>query len=241
MTQDWFVEQANAIYEEILVDAGIHEYWHPKINKERWPANEPIHHVFEQAYMKFLNGNLNYYYFPNMVASTEEQNHWNKSFPQTINFCENVRNITGNIGPFGRMCVWKLPAGKRLLPHVDNFEYHRHIIRNIFVISKNIDSKVEIIINKKLKEVKQGTFFQFHPDIEEHEFINNGNEDFYFLGFDYWETDKLHSAKTRINTREVINDPERIKFAQDGALIFGSMGTRCKFQSADGLDLGTLR
>lgn len=238
ITEDttWLQEQAQIIHKEIINDLGVHDYWHPKINEERWPGDMPKHQVFEQAYMKFLNGNLNYYHFPNMVLHSQEQDGWNESFPQTIDFCKNVRRITGNRGPLGRMCVWDLPPGCKLLPHVDDFEYHRHIVRNIFVISPNLENKVTITISGKPAQTSQGTFFQFQPNIQMHEFLNTSDEHFYFLGFDYWIVDKLNEAMARVNLEEVKHDPERLKRIGN-TFVYGSANTRCKYQSDHGIDL----
>ncbi len=232
----WLADQSKIIYKEIVEDIGVHEYWHPKINEERWPSDVPKHQVFEQAYMKFLNGNLNYYHFPNMVLHSQEQDGWNESFPAAINFCKNVRRITGNRGPLGRMCVWDLPPGRKLLPHVDDFEYHRHIVRNIFIVSPNMEDKIRINISGQPAPVKQGSFFQFLPHKEMHEFINESDEHFYFLGFDYWIMDRLNEALSRINLEEVKRDPERLKRVDD-TFVYGSVNTHCKYQSKHGIDL----
>lgn len=230
-SENWLLEQAKIIYQEILDDIGVHDYWHPKIDEEHWPADVPKHQVFEQAFMKFLNGNLNYYHFPNMVAHSVEQDGWNRAFPKSIEFCRNLKRVTGNRGPMGRMCVWDLPPGRRLLPHVDNFEYHRHIIRNIFVVSPGLEDRTSIVINNQEVNTRQGTLFQFRPNNEMHEFINQSDEHFYFLGFDYWIVDFLQQALARVDVVEVIRDPERMKF-RDGAYSYGAMNTTCKYQSA---------
>lgn len=232
--QSWFLEQAKTVHDEIVNDIGVHDYWHPKINPERWPDGEPKHKTFEQAYMKFLNGNLNYYHFPNMVAHAQEQDGWNKSFPNTIKFCNELRAITGNRGPFGRMCVWDLPPGKRLLPHVDDFEYHRHIVRNIFVVSPNLEEQTKIVIGGNTISTKQGTMFQFRPHSENHEFINDSDQHFYFLGFDYWIMDKLTEARARVNVEQVIANPKRMEPIHN-TYVYGSLGTICKYQSEHGI------
>lgn len=233
---DWLLMQAKLVHDEITKDIGKHDYWHPKINEERWPANIPKHYVFEQAYMKFLNGNLNYYYFPNMVAHSQEQDGWNESFPNSIEFCKNVRKITGNKGPLGRMCVWNLPPGRKLLPHVDDFEYHRHIVRNIFIVSPNLESKTRINIAGAAAPTAQGSFFQFQPHKQMHEFVNESDEHFYFLGFDYWIMDRLNEAMSKINLEEVKRDPDRLKRTED-SFVYGSINTKCKYQSKHGIDL----
>jgi hypothetical protein len=233
---EWFLQQAKNIHNEIITDLGVHNYWHPKINEERWPTDVPKHQTFEQAYMKFLNGNLNYYHFPNMVLHSQEQDGWNSAFPDTIEFCNKVRTVTGNRGPFGRMCVWDLPPGKRLLPHVDNFEYHRHIVRNIFVVSPN-NNGFKIAIDGVEAPTSQGSFFQFQPHKQTHEFVNDSDEHFYFLGFDFWIMDRLTEALTKVDVEEVRNDSDRLKLVGD-ALVYGSINTRCKYQSNHGLELG---
>lgn len=227
----WFKAQAELVYHEILADLGVHDYWQPKIDERYWPAGVPKHKTFEQAYMKFLNGNLNYYHFPNMVAHSHEQDGWNAAFPKAISFCQNLKAITGNRGPLGRMCVWDLPPGCRLLPHVDNFEYHRHIIRNIFVVSPDMEDVVEIRIDGVSAPTVQGTAFQFRPHAEKHEFVNNSaDKHFYFLGFDYWIVDLLTEALKRVDVREVISDPDRMRRVGN-AWAYGSMDTKCKYQS----------
>lgn len=233
-SSEWFDKQASIIMDEILSDTGVHKYWHPKIDERHWPDGVPKHKTFEQAYMKFMNGNLNYYHFPNMVAHSQEQDGWNRMFPKTIDFCNKVRAITGNKGPFGRMCIWLLPPGKKLLPHVDDFEYHRHIIRNIFIVSRGLQYNTKIVIDGINAPTFAGGFFQFEPNSEKHEFINNSEKPFFFLGFDYWIEEKLDAALKKINLIEVINDPDRMKPIAN-TYVFGSMGTRCKYQSHHGL------
>jgi glycosyltransferase involved in cell wall biosynthesis len=114
----------------------------------------------------------------------------------------------------------------------DNFEYHRHIVRNIFVVSPGIENKTSIVINGQSIKPTQGTIFQFLPHIENHEFINDIDEHFYFLGFDYWIMSKLEEARKRIDLAAIINDPERIYVNSQGYPVYGSLGTKCKYQSA---------
>ena len=51
---DNLFDDADIVLEEILADTGVHGYY--------WPTSD-IHTIFEKAYMKFLNGNLNYFNF----------------------------------------------------------------------------------------------------------------------------------------------------------------------------------
>jgi hypothetical protein len=215
-----------------MITDGLVE-WTPIIKKEIendsyndyfWPVTKK-HKIFEQAYMKFLNRNLNYFHFPNMVVHAAiEGNEFNKAFPKTIEFCEHVRALTNNTGPFGRMCIWYIPPGRKLLPHTDNFEYHRNMVRNIFVISENHDRLLKINIGNIPVKFNSGTLFQFHPDRELHEFINDTNENFYFLGFDYWIPELLDDAVKNSDISGVLNDTSRLEG-------FGGPGTTYKYIS----------
>lgn len=151
-----------------------------------WQPISDDHEIFEQSYMKFLNGNLNYFSYENMLLSLIEGYQYNKNLPKTLEFCEFVKVSTSNRGPFGRMCVWKIPPGAELLPHTDNFTYHEKIIRNIFIVSKHNNNNSSISIQGQSVEYDQGTLFQFRPAQEEHAFKNNSEQDWYFLGFDFW-------------------------------------------------------
>jgi hypothetical protein len=189
------VDWADAIQQEI--DSDPEGSWY-------WPG-DPTHNIFDQAWMRFVNRNLNYFCFPNMVtlAANREQQ-FNPKLKVALEFCNYARKFNNNLGPYGRMCVWRLPPGKQLLAHVDNFEYHAHIIRNIFVISDNNQELFKININSREIECPKGTFFQFSPYSELHEFLNNTEHDFYFLGFDYWDLNKLSDAVARIGVNNLI-------------------------------------
>jgi mannose-6-phosphate isomerase-like protein (cupin superfamily) len=182
------------------------------------------HKIFEQARMKFLNRNLNYFYFPNMVAQTVEGNEFNPAFKNTVDFCNLLRVFRNNTGPFGRMCVWELEPGKSILPHVDNFMYHRHIIRNIFCVTGNNGGNVQIKINSDSVNFRKGTYFQFFPATEYHSFINESNESFYFLGVDFWVPELLDKALQLIDVEKIINDPTRLS-------TFGAQKTTSKYMS----------
>lgn len=207
-------EWAAKIFAEIQADSE---------NSWFWPKSKD-HEIFEQAYMKFMNRNLNYFYFGNMVAAVLEGDQYNPNLSETINFCNYVRTITGDIGPFGRMCVWRLPPGTKLLNHVDDFRYHRQIIRNIFVIN---DADSEIHINNTPVVHEAGTLFQFSPAVEYHTFENKSDYDFYFLGFDYWKPDLLKQSLTAV--MPALNN---IMSDQDRLTKFGAVNTNAKYMSA---------
>ena len=194
----------------MLEHISYHREWAEKINQEiiddtsDWyhPTGRPDYVKgpgdFEFGRMRFLNRNLNYFYFENMLSHALKNNFsFNPNYPTALEFCETLRQYNKESGPFGRMCVWKLAGLCYLLPHVDNWEYHRHITRYIFCISDHNDSDVLIKICDKEVPVKQGLLFSFYPAIEKHEFVNKTNRDFYFLGFDYWNPDRLSEASNR--------------------------------------------
>jgi hypothetical protein len=53
--------------------------------------------------------------------------------------------------------------------------------------------------------VTTGLVFNFFPATDLHEFVNKTDRDFYFLGWDYWQPDKLNSAIERTGiTRDTI-------------------------------------
>jgi hypothetical protein len=192
-----------------------------------WPKSND-HKIFEQAHMKFINGNLNYFHFGNMVASVLEKDIYNPNYTKSLEFCNYARTLTGNIGPFGRMCIWKLPPKKGLLTHVDNFQYHRQIVRNIFVISNHSseNNTCEIVIAGNKINVSKGSLFQFFPADESHSFVNNSDNDFYFLGFDFWLVDNL--KKSIINTSPNLYN---LMFDTNRLTNYGAVGTNFKFMS----------
>jgi hypothetical protein len=196
------------------------------ISKNDWwrPVNDK-HQIFEQAYMKFVNGNLNYYNFENMLLSVIEGYAYNKELPKTLEFCEYVRTLTGDRGPFGRMCVWKIPPGAELLLHRDSFKYHNMIIRNIFILSNHNPKNSRIMINHNPVNYDKGTLFQFSPATESHSFKNMSDESWYFLGFDYWIPQHLFRFLKTTDLSVIHDDPIR----QQSDKIFG-VGT-CKFMS----------
>jgi Aspartyl/Asparaginyl beta-hydroxylase len=188
---------SNIILNEITKDD---DWWRPVADN---------HQIFEQCYMKFVNGNLNYYSFRNMLLALIEGYEFNNTLPRTLEFCNYVRTLTMDQGPFGRMCVWNIPPRAELLLHKDSFRYHHNIIRNIFIISDHDTNNARIEINKDLVEFNQGTLFQFNPARESHSFKNNSDDTWYFLGFDFWIPNMLLDSYNRVNLTELFNDPIR--------------------------------
>jgi hypothetical protein len=212
--QDW----AKLVETEISADDTTEWFW-PKSNE---------HQIFEQAFMKFVNRNLNYFYFESMIAQVREGNEFNANLPKILEFCRYVRTLVPKYrsSPFGRMCVWKLPPGMQILPHRDNYRYHRFVMRNIFIISDtDVCKDVDISIESEKVNVQRGTLFQFQPATELHAFHNKSDKPFYFLGFDYWETQLLEALNSLIDYDKIISDPERLR-------SFGGPNTKFKYISA---------
>ena len=175
-----------------------------------WPR-DANHKIFEQAKMIFMNRNLNYFHVGNMVAAVCEGDEYNPNLVMTRKFCGYSRTLSGDTGPFGRMCTWNLQANKALLPHVDAYKYHFNIVRNIFIVSENNGSEVTININDENVEVKQGTLFQFSPATERHAFVNTSSVPFYFLGYDFWIPGKLKELmKDSKSIAALMNNQERL-------------------------------
>lgn len=180
------------------------------------------HEIFDQAFMKFLNRNLNYFSFENMLAAVVEGDELNSAYPYTIMWCNNTRKMSDVKGPFGRMCIWRIPPGSSLLPHRDSFKYHYQIVRNIFVVKSS--SATRIAINGKDVSHSDGTYFQFFPAVELHSFENHGTEDFYFLGYDFWYPEKFTARFDSAKVKELLNNSER----HTG---YGAINTNKKFMS----------
>jgi hypothetical protein len=213
--RDDLQEWANRIFVEVTNDNS--EYY--------WPVSAH-YNVFEQVFMKFLNRNLNHFDYKNMVVNAlKEEPEWHPGLATTIKFCNFVRETEGKSNsPFGRMCVWKVPPGRAIMPHVDNFVYHGLIERYIFFISSHPENTIQVNVNKKSVRIEKGLLWQFAPAYDRHEFVNNSAEDFYFLGFDVWKPDALQNISKKIDLNEVLENPLRYSG-------FGGLGTNFKYIS----------
>lgn len=193
--------EAQVLEKEILDD--IKSKWFlplGKVDNRTGPGD------FDYGKMKFVNRNLNYFYLNNMIYHAIRNDYqYNPNYTAFLNFSESIRTITNESGPFGRMCIWNLQPKGYLLPHFDNWEYHRNITRYIFCISNHSGAEVFVKIGDEIIDIKQGLLFNFYPSKELHEFVNNTDRDFYFYGFDYWIPDNLHSlARARNITVDTI-------------------------------------
>lgn len=193
----------------------IHKEWAKEIHAEIVADESDWFHptgkfgIFQQAWQKFMTRNLNPYWFENMVATTLEPEIRNPNLPKSYEFAELVRQSQPFAGPFGKMPLWKVPAGAKILPHMDNYKYHGNIYRNIFSVSEHSDD-VEIIISKQRVPVEQGKLFSFRPASQSHSFSNNSDKDWYFLGFDFWDKQKLDDLLKITDVNDVFNEPGRL-------------------------------
>ncbi len=191
------IEWADILYKEITEDKA--DWFHPTRPDK----------VFDQAFQKFMTGNLNCYSLKNMLATSIEPEARNPNLLKCYEFADLVRQSQPNGGPFGKMAVWKVEPGKKLLPHRDNFPYHHHIYRIIFNISDHSDD-VEIFMDKKRVHVVKGLTFPFRPATEEHSFENKSDKDWYFLAFDFWDKEKHAELVKTVDLSGVLNNPARI-------------------------------
>ena len=199
----YFDKWAQIIKDEILSDQDT-TWYHPYGLVTATGINIPNNPgSFAQGRMKFINRNLNYFYFKSMVKmATSQRYEFNSKYINTLAFCNYIRPYVSEFGPFGRMCIWKLPPNCSINPHVDNLTYHSHITRYIFCIGDQAGPDASITINKCEIEVRPGLLFNFYPYHERHEFKNNTDTDWFFLGFDYWNLKLLDFAKIKYDITE---------------------------------------
>lgn len=211
-------DDAVIAHKEIINDSS--PWWSP-MGLPNAPASRGD---FDYAKMRFLNRNLNYFYLESMISYALKNNYkFNPMYNSIINFCEKIRTTLGEYGPFGRMCVWNLEPGVSLLPHIDNWPYHRGIRRYIFCISEHYYRDVSIVIDNTHIPVEQGLLFGFSPSTDLHEFRNYTDKNFYFLGWDYWDVDKLKFLSDKMG----IKNDSVIEYTP----TFGDFRTKCEFVS----------
>lgn len=215
-------ETAKELVEEIEKDNS--DWFHPKgpVNGGDGPGD------FDYGRMRFINRNLNYFYFDSVISMALKNDYtFNPNYPKMLEFCNSMRDVLNEQGPFGRMCIWKMIPKGYLLPHRDNWDYHRQIRRYIFCIGDQYDTEATIKINGNEIKVEQGLLFQFNPATEIHEFVNHTDRNWYFLGFDYWDIDKLKlsSIERRITKDTVIDYNPNIEY--------GGQKSNAKFMSKE--------
>ena len=181
---------------------------------------------FNKGKMRFVNRNINYFYYESMISlALKNQYEFNPNYPKILEFCEYIRSLIGEAGPFGRMSIWNLPAKADLLPHYDNWPYHRVINRYIFSISDHSATDVLVKIDTEEVAITPGILFRMHPCREKHEFVNYTDKDWHFLAIDYWIPDRLIAVAAENNITaetEIYYEPG-----------FGYNGKKTKYASAE--------
>jgi uncharacterized protein YneR len=115
-----------------------------------------------------------------------------------------ARKFNKETGPFGRMIVWDCPPGSKISAHVDTLPYQVGVTRYIYTATKQSSPDISIKINNQDVPLQSGMMFAFHAD-DMHEFINNSNDYWYFLGIDYWIPEKLQEGIDKYNiTKDTI-------------------------------------
>lgn len=162
-----------------------------------------------QLRLKFVNRNLNYYYLPNMVSvAPYKQQQFNPNLVVTLKFCNAAKSIFNTKGPFGRMIVHRLPAGKLLLIENTDIEYYQYVITSLFVI--NSSDQFDIHNYTSVIPSTKGSFFQFQPFSDRLKITNNSNGDMYFLTFDNWFPEGIKTAAQGMDPMEwLAKNPER--------------------------------
>lgn len=180
-----FVENATDALREVINDA--RDWWVPKT---------PSHQIFETARMKFVQGNLNYFDFINMVRLAGH-NPAPVRLPVCMQVAKDMRSVLDKTNcAFGRMNVWKVPVGGYIQAHIDPFQYHFNISRHLLFLNGSA-SDSQIRINREKVEAKAGDLLTFYPAYELHEFKNESKNDWYFLSVDFWLTGRLHAAQLK--------------------------------------------
>lgn len=218
----YHLERTKQLYQEILTDQS--DWFHPA---GRRPGEPHIEGDFNYGRMRFVNRNLNYFYYDNMLSHALKNEYtYNPHYPLMLEFCRDIGAMFNEPGPFGRMCIWHVMPGGAILPHVDNWEYHRKIRRYILCISEHEGTDAYIKIEDDIIEVRQGLLFQFNPATEMHTFANNSTDKkWYFLGFDFWDVEKLQESALNKG------------FTADTGIMyddrFGGYGTKAKYMSKE--------
>lgn len=164
----------------------------------------PGYPTFENCRLKFLNGNLDYRSFQNMINHAyREPGYFNPAFKKVREFAEYIRPMTDCLGPLGRSTVWNIPPGEMIKPHTDAFIYHRYITRWIYIIKQDTEHTRLSIAGNRLTTVP-GDMFELHPAEQVHYFFNKSAVPWYFLGIDFWNINTLDSVPSAPNNDSLL-------------------------------------
>lgn len=193
---------ASQVLKEILQDEGKSEWWLPKSD---------MHTIFEQARMKFVNGNLNYFDLRNMVVHAQDKSpYWNPAFARTREVCSGLKHSLQEYGPVGRMCVWCVPPRSRIEPHTDNYDYHRMVSRWILFLTHS-SADTQVFFDKEVQPSETGNVVRLQPFYQRHSFENHSDKPWYFFAFDTWDPQKLKKL-IRDDDLAYVKDPKRVVY-----------------------------
>ena len=197
-----FPEYAELIAKEIhqarLVDPDWHHAYGWKVKddgsfsaEKTADPNDKSRGVFDDVRLHFVNRNFNILYLESTIHLALTQNYeWNPMFVKSRELFDYARKFNNETGPFGRMIVWSVPPNSKIDAHTDELPYQTGVTRYIFTASNQSSPNISIRIKDYEVSLKPGTMFGFNAE-DLHEFINNSNDYWYFLGIDYWIPNKL--------------------------------------------------
>lgn len=159
--------------------------------------------TFENCRLKFLNGNLDYRNFQNMVNHSHRTPIFNSAYPTIKILTEHIRDMTSCYGPLGRSTIWNIPPGEYIKPHRDAYVYHRFITRWIYIVNQDTENTI-LNVDNQLLETYNGDMFELLPAEQMHSFYNNSKEPWYFLGIDFWNLETMNKIPIQPNDNELL-------------------------------------
>ena len=206
-----FPEWAETIAKEIETAKQLDTQWHHAVNwrvddkgvRTADPENT-TKGVFDDVRLHFVNRNFNILYEESTIHLALNGYEYNPLFTKSLELFEMAREFNKETGPFGRMIVWDCPPGSKISAHVDTLPYQVGVTRYIYTATKQSSPDISIKINNEDVPLQSGMMFAFHAD-DMHEFTNNSNDYWYFLGIDYWIPEKLQEGIDKYNiTKDTI-------------------------------------
>jgi len=205
-----FPQYADVIADEIhqarLKDPEWHYAFGWKVNEDgsyshekTTDPNNKSRGVFDDVRLHFVNRNFNILYLESTVHLALTQDYeWNPMFTKSRELFEYARQFNGETGPFGRMIVWSVPPGGKIDAHTDELPYQSCVTRYIYTATKQATPDISVRIQDYEVPLQPGTMFGFDAE-DLHEFTNNTNDYWYFLGIDYWIPEKLAEISKELN------------------------------------------
>ena len=161
--------------------------------------------VFDDVRLHFVNRNFNILYLESTIHLALTENYeWNSMFTKSRELFDYARKYNNETGPYGRMIVWSVPPKGKIDAHIDELPYQKNVTRYIYTATRQSSPDITIKIKGYNVPLKPGTMFGFNAE-DLHEFINNSEEYWYFLGIDYWIPNQLKIVAEKFNiTRDSI-------------------------------------